>query len=124
VPIPVAQYTLDDEYVATYLTARAAAFALRTPRHDKIGECCKGLASEAGGFKWRFATPEQAEQATKVASASPLVSVAASHKRSRADEEEEEQSSDSRAGSVAPAPAPAKRPRPAQDERMRIEHLL
>jgi hypothetical protein len=136
VPIPVAQYTLDDVYVATYLSASAATVALRTPRHDKICECCKGLASKAGGFKWRFATPEQVEDAQKVLYDYLLLSISApaSHKRSRA-EEDEERSSDSGAGSsgpttplppsaVAPASVLAKRPRTVQDERMSIAHLL
>lgn len=53
--IPVSQYTLDGELVATYWSAREAARALGRYQ-STISRCCLGQQKQAYGFVWKFAS--------------------------------------------------------------------
>lgn len=58
VGIPVDQYSLDGQYIATYLSASEASIAV-TKNHipkqnDPILKCCRGERSYTSGYVWRF----------------------------------------------------------------------
>ncbi len=51
----VEQFTLDEEYIATYFSMRDASRKTGTP-NGGIGQCCNFKAETAGGFKWQYAS--------------------------------------------------------------------
>lgn len=60
---PVAQYSLEGEYIASY---RSASFAGQKMTSGKGGngvyECARGSAPTAYGYRWAFITPEEYEK--------------------------------------------------------------
>ena len=51
---PVEQYTLNDEYITTYITAAEAARALGHPNGGNISNVAKGQRATAYGYKWKY----------------------------------------------------------------------
>ena len=51
---PVEQYSLNDEYIATYNTAAEAARALGHSNGGNIGSAAKGQRATAYGYKWKY----------------------------------------------------------------------
>ena len=51
---PVEQYSLNNEYIATYNTAAEAARALGHPDGGHIGDVAKGRRATAYGYKWKY----------------------------------------------------------------------
>ena len=49
----VAQYTLDDEFIAEYPSLGEANRASGIP-HGNISKCCRGVIKQSGGFKWKY----------------------------------------------------------------------
>lgn len=54
---PVNQYTLDGQYIKTWLGASEAMKELGIDK-SSIGRVCKGKKKTAGGFKWSYITNE------------------------------------------------------------------
>ena len=52
----VAQYTLDGEYVQTFLTATDAAHSVGRKCNSLIIRCCKSDKYTAYGYIWRYAS--------------------------------------------------------------------
>ena len=50
---PVQQLTLDGDLLSTFESLRAAENATNIS-HTNISRCCKGTATTAGGYKWRY----------------------------------------------------------------------
>jgi hypothetical protein len=115
--MPVTQLTLENERIATYWCAHAAVVAVRTPRSATITNCCRGLSKTAGGYKWRFATLEEADGVMPVVPpdrASASISQA-NRRRKR------EAALDSCSSS---APAPHDRAAELEHEAHPLDHLL
>lgn len=70
---PVAQYSLEGEYIASY---RSASFAGQKMTSGKGGngvyECARGSAPTAYGYRWAFITPEEYEKRIKPENLEPL----------------------------------------------------
>lgn len=51
---PVAQFSMDGEFVKSYPSAKEAA--KQTGLHaQNIGACCRGIYSHSGGYRWQYA---------------------------------------------------------------------
>lgn len=70
---PVAQYSLEGEYIASY---RSSSFAGRKITSGKEGrsvyDCARGSAPTAYGYRWTFITPEEYEKGIKPENLDPL----------------------------------------------------
>lgn len=70
---PVAQYSLEGEYIASY---RSASFAGQKMTSGKGGngvyECARGSAPTAYGYRWAFITPEEYEKRIKPENLEPM----------------------------------------------------
>lgn len=51
---PVNQYTLNDEYITTYNTAKEASLALGHTNPSSIRKACLGQLQHAYGYKWKY----------------------------------------------------------------------
>lgn len=51
---PVVQYTMDGQFIKSYPSAKEAAKQIGLHAQN-IGACCRGLYSQTGGFRWRYA---------------------------------------------------------------------
>lgn len=54
---PVNQYSLDNEYIKTFLSARRASEELNVC-HSGIIRCCNGQSNTCKGFRWSYAPLE------------------------------------------------------------------
>lgn len=60
---PVAQYTMDNNLIAVYPSAKNAAMKLNCKSNVSINMCCKGMAKTAYGYIWKRITKEEYEAA-------------------------------------------------------------
>ena len=60
---PVAQYTMDNNLIAVYPSAKNAAMKLNCKSNVSINMCCKGTAKTAYGYIWKRITKEEYEAA-------------------------------------------------------------
>ena len=51
---PVEQYSLDGEYIKTFLTIKEACDELGLKSISSIVNVCKGRAQTAKGYKWKY----------------------------------------------------------------------
>jgi len=52
--LPVSQYTLDGDFIATYPSAKRAAELVPAANRGYITQCCKGKRVSSGGFLWTY----------------------------------------------------------------------
>ena len=52
--IPVNQYSLDGEYIRTFLTIEDAKKSIGLTGHAIIDRVCQGTKKSAGGYQWRY----------------------------------------------------------------------
>ena len=64
-PIPVEQYSLDGEYIASYPSMSQAAKAVGCSS-GTISEFFSGKRQTAGGYKWRYANEEEEKKQVRV----------------------------------------------------------
>ena len=51
---PVEQYTLDNEFVGVYKSAKEAAIFNKGIWQGNISKCCRGVINQTGGYLWRY----------------------------------------------------------------------
>jgi len=59
--VPVSQYTMDGEYVATYDCIKNAAHAVGARSHANISSCCSGNRKTANGYRWKYGADHRLE---------------------------------------------------------------
>lgn len=54
---PVLQYDMNDNFIARFKSASAAARAINQKHGSNISSCCHGITKSAYGFKWQYEQP-------------------------------------------------------------------